>query len=66
MRGRKLAVTVVIIAGLIAVALSVWTHRVPARQPPLTHIDAGSLTQFQERFNAAQDETRVLLLLSPT
>lgn len=38
----------------------------PAGQPALQNLDAENLAAIESRFNAAKDDVRVLLLLSPT
>ena len=38
----------------------------PAGQSPLKNLSAQSVGEFKNEFNAAQDDVRVLLLLSPT
>ena len=40
--------------------------RVPAGQPPLQKISAHGVGEIKNEFNAAKDDVRVLLLLSPT
>jgi hypothetical protein len=62
----------VLLAAAVTVAAAVvaWMvlgpRRVPAGQPPLTILEAGSLPAFREVFNASDGEVRVLALLSPT
>ncbi len=41
-------------------------HRTPEPQPPLADLTAHSLDSFRGSFNAASDEVRIILLLSPT
>ncbi len=41
-------------------------HEVPAGQSPLATLDAAALEILKEDFNAASDQTRIILLLSPT
>lgn len=43
-----------------------FTHNVPASQPPLGLLDAGSLDTLRADFNRAADEVRIIVLLSPT
>ena len=38
----------------------------PAGQPPLKNLSARSVGEIKNEFNAATDDVRVLLLLSPT
>ena len=40
--------------------------RVPSGQPPLQRLTAENVTSIRDEFNAAKDEVRVVLLLSPT
>lgn len=40
--------------------------QVPAGQPPLLSLTPQNVTGFKTAFNAAKDDVRVLLLLSPT
>ncbi len=41
-------------------------HQTPAGQPPLAELNSENFTSIGKAFNAAKDEVRVLLLLSPT
>jgi hypothetical protein len=38
----------------------------PAGQPPLQSLTAQNVAEIKNEFNAAKDDVRVLLLLSPT
>jgi len=38
----------------------------PASKRPLRTLEAGRMADFEARFDAARDSTRLLLLLSPT
>ena len=38
----------------------------PSGQPPLARLTAENISQVQSAFNAARDDVRVLVLLSPT
>ena len=40
--------------------------RTPAGQPPLQNLGAQNAAEIKNGFNAAKDDVRVLLLLSPT
>ena len=66
----KLIVALVSAALLVTVGAFAWAklapRRVPAGQPPLTFLDAGSLPAFRDVFNAPGDQARVLVMLSPT
>lgn len=61
---------VILIGATVLAATLFWfffgTHSTPAGQPPLFEISASALDQFKSEFNQASDETRVVLLLSPT
>ena len=41
-------------------------HETPSGQPPLAELQAGNFAAIENAFNAAADDVRVLLLLSPT
>lgn len=51
---------------LAAVGYYASGHQAPASQPPLQNLTAQNLADLQNAFNAAKQEVRVLLLLSPT
>lgn len=61
-----------IVLAALAVFLAVFvpprffTHNVPANQPPLGFLDAGSLDTLRADFNRAAGEVRIIVLLSPT
>jgi hypothetical protein len=40
--------------------------RTPSGQPPLQRLTTQNVAEFKNAFNAAKDDVRVLLLLSPT
>jgi len=42
------------------------SSRTPPGQPPLTSLTPSNLDQFKQVFNAADDRTRLVLLVSPT
>jgi hypothetical protein len=54
------------IAGAGFVWLKHSPRRTPAGQPALSRLDAATLPAFRDAFNAHADETRVIVLLSPT
>jgi hypothetical protein len=54
------------IAGAGFVWLTQAPRRTPAGQPALSRLDAPTLPAFRDAFNQATEETRVILLLSPT
>ena len=64
---RKIALIAVIVALLLAAAwYQFGGHRTAPGQPPLAELNAGSLEQLSADFNAAADQQRMILLLSPT
>ena len=64
---RKLAVIAVIVALVLAAAwYQFGGHRTAPGQPPLAELSAGSLEQLRADFNAAADQPRMIVLLSPT
>ena len=58
----------VILSLLVLVAvLSLNRHgQAPAGQPPVQNLTTQNASDFKQAFNAAKDDVRVLLLLSPT
>jgi uncharacterized membrane protein len=54
------------IAGAGLVWLTQAPRRTPVGQPALSRLDAPTLPAFRDAFNQATEETRVILLLSPT
>jgi hypothetical protein len=46
-----------------ALAYGIFAHRSPDGQPPLAQMD---LAAFKAEFNRASNQTRVIVLLSPT
>lgn len=63
----KLAVALAVIAALAAAALVVIKSgpgSTPSGQPPLAHL--ANISWFDAEFNAACNQVRVLVLLSPT
>ncbi len=59
-------------AGFVVAALVLGAYRIyewrgaPGAPPPLVRLDAGTLREFKDAFNAADDRTRLVALLSPT
>lgn len=41
-------------------------HQTPNGQPPLADLNAATLNQLQDQFNASRADARLLVLLSPT
>jgi hypothetical protein len=64
---QKVALVVVIAALLLAAAwYQFGGHRTSPGQPPLAKLNAASIEQLRADFNAAADQPRMILLLSPT
>jgi hypothetical protein len=66
-RRRKSIGFAIVAIVLVAVAYRYFgTHNVPAGQPALVTLDAGSLDALRADFNRSAGETRIVILLSPT
>ena len=66
-KGRKIALVGVIVALLLAAAwYQFGGHRTAPGQPPLAELTAVSLEQLRADFNAAANQPRMIILLSPT
>lgn len=64
---RKLLVLAIAIAAVVGAAwYQFGGHRTAEGQQPLADLNAASLDQFRADFNAAVDQPRMILLLSPT
>ena len=67
-KGQKIALVATVAAALLAGAA--WYqfggHRTAPGQVPLAELNAASLDQLRADFNAAADQPRMILLLSPT
>ena len=64
---RKLALVAVIVALQLAAAwYQFGGHRTALGQPPLAELNTESLEQLRADFNAAADQPRMIVLLSPT
>ena len=66
-KGRKFA----LVAGIaLLVIAAAWYqfggHRTAPGQPPLAELSIATLEQLRAEFNAAADQPRMILLLSPT
>jgi hypothetical protein len=52
---------------VLAVAFYLWgSSHTPPGQPPLMSLNEASVLDFQQSFNVANSDTRIVLLLSPT
>ena len=62
--------TTVLTTVLLLLALAGWwqflRRDAPPGQPPLVYLDAASLADFKEQFNADANAARAIVLLSPT
>jgi hypothetical protein len=67
-RRRGLWTTLLLVASFLAgwEWTRLGTHFVPSGQPALMTLDAASLRVLRSDFNEAADQTRIILLLSPT
>jgi hypothetical protein len=65
-RTRRIAIAVVALVLAAAAYRYFGTHRVPAGQPALVTIEAGSIDSLRRDFNRASNDTRIIVLLSPT
>ena len=64
---RKYFIGVILVALLVVAVLYLYGGgQAPSGQPPLQNVTAQSAGEIRNEFNAAKDEPRVLLLLSPT
>jgi hypothetical protein len=56
-------------ASIILILLLIYAYgggHTPQGQPPLQTLTVQNLSEIRNQFNAAKDDVRVLLLLSPT
>lgn len=64
---RKHAFWVIFAIAILAVGFYLWgSSPAPPGQRPLVSLNEADVSQFQQGFNAAISNTRVVLLLSPT
>lgn len=64
---RKQTLWVILAIVLLAVAFYLWgSSKTPLGQPPLVSLKQSNPADFQQAFNAAARDTRIVLLLSPT
>jgi hypothetical protein len=64
---RKYIVVASLAAALVGALVYFYGgSQVPAGQPPLQRLTAQNVTEINGAFNAARDDVRVLVLLSPT
>lgn len=64
---RKYILGAILVAVLLVTAIYLYGGgNAPSGQPPLQNVTAEGAGEIKAEFNAAKDEPRVLLLLSPT
>ena len=64
---RAYIVGAVVVALLAAAVLYLYGGgETPAGQPPMKNLSTQTVGEIKNEFNAAKDDVRVLLLLSPT
>ena len=64
---RKRALWLVLAIAILAIGIYLWgSSSTPLGQPPLVSLNEANVSHFQESFNAAVANTRIVLLLSPT
>ena len=65
--GQKRALWLVFAIAILAIGFYLWgSSSTPTGQPPLVSLNDANVSQFQQSFNAAASQTRIVLLLSPT
>ena len=66
-RGIKYGLWLIGISVALVIVWYLWLSKgTPPGQPPLTSLSQTNLDHFKNDFNAAGDEARLVLLLSPT
>lgn len=64
---RKRALWLIVAIALLTVAFYLWgSSHTPPGQPPLVSLNHTNVVDFQQSFNAAPGDMRIVLLLSPT
>jgi hypothetical protein len=64
---RRRALWLIAVVTLLAVAFYLWgSRRTSPGQPPLMSLNQANVANFQQSFNVAAADTRIVLLLSPT
>ena len=64
---RKSTLWLIVVIPLLAVAFYLWgSSHTPPGQPPLMSLNNANFIDFQQTFNAAASDMRIVLLLSPT
>ena len=64
---QKRTIWFVLAIAILALGFYLWgSSSTPPGQPPLVSLNQANVSQFQQSFNAAISNTRIVLLLSPT
>ena len=64
---RRRALWLVFAIAILAAGFYLWgSSSTPPGQPPLVSLNESNVSVFQQHFNAAVSNTRIVLLLSPT
>ena len=64
---KRRALLLFLVIAILVVGFYFWgSSSVPPGQPPLVSLSEANVSQFQQSFNAAISNTRIVLLLSPT
>jgi hypothetical protein len=64
---RKRLLIAIIVALLLVAGVYLWgPSKTPAGQPPLSVLSASNFSEFQNAFDSAAEDPRIILLLSPT
>jgi hypothetical protein len=64
---RRRTLWLVLAIGIVAVGFYLWgSSSTPPGQPPLASLSEANVSQFQQSFDAAISNMRIVLLLSPT
>ncbi|HWH59497.1 MAG TPA: hypothetical protein VN682_17850 [Terriglobales bacterium] len=64
---RKRALWLLLAIAILVVGFYLWgSTSTPSGQPPLVLLNEANVSPFQQSFNAASSNTRIVLLLSPT
>jgi hypothetical protein len=65
-RPRRIALILLVILAGVLLRVTYGPRKVPAGQPPLATLSAGSLATLRADFNRDRNHTRIIVLLSPT
>ena len=64
---RNRVLWLIVAIALVVIAFYLWgSSLTPSGQPPLVLLNDSNAAEFQQSFNAASADTRIVLLLSPT